>query len=252
MAHLDTSRSGLLFHPRLIRWLAPWINAQAAATLVGATEPLLARSRGGRGLLAAARSLLGAGLVLLIERELRGEDVPGANDNASGVAVCLQLASELAERPPESTRTVVLLTGCEESGSLGAQHFLRGRDTRDWLFLNFDNVGAGSLHYLAREGLARKWEADPGLAGLAGEIAAADPALGLAPAEGQIGLIYDATPVLARGGRALTFVAAVDGIIPNYHRPSDTSENVDPAAVGRALAVGRQMVAAIDSGEADA
>ena len=65
--------------------------------LLQGVEPVLggtrARPRGPGGLPPCA---LAAGLALLAERELRGEDVPGANDNASGVAVVAELAAELA------------------------------------------------------------------------------------------------------------------------------------------------------------
>ena len=97
-----------------------------------------------RILVAGARALVAVGAGTAAERELRGSDVPGANDNASGTAVCVELCREprraAARRAPGS---FVLLTGCEESGLLGAQAFLRARDTSGWLFLNFDNVGAG-------------------------------------------------------------------------------------------------------------
>jgi len=146
---------------------------------------------------------------------------------------------------------VILMSGCEEAGMLGAQAFLRSRDTREWLFLNFDNVGAGTLHFLEREGLIRKWQADPGLLSVARRLARERPELALSAAPGPIGLTYDATPVLARGGRALTLVAAVDGTIPNYHWPSDTAANVEADALERALATGRELVAAVDRGEAD-
>ena len=66
-----------------------------------------------------------------------------------------------------------------------------------------------------------------------------------------IGLTYDVTPVLARGGRGITLVAGDDGVIPNYHWPTDTPENLDPDSLVRALEVARRMVAAVDRGEAD-
>ena len=252
VCHLDTSRSGLLFHPRFVAHLNRWLLAQSAACITGAAEPLLGRFTAGRGLLAAARALLAAGLGLLVERELRGEDVPGASDNASGVAVVAELALELTASPLQHTRVVTLMTGCEESGLLGAQSFLRTRDTADWLFLNVDNVGGpATLRYTLREGLATKWDCDPALVTIAGGIAARRPELALAPTEGPIGLTYDATPVLARGGRAITLVAGDDGVIPNYHWPSDTPENLDPDSIGRTLEVAREMVAAIERGEAD-
>lgn len=251
VCHLDTSRSGLMFDPRFVRHLNPWLLAQSAACIAQATEPLLGGSRAGRRLLGAARALLAAGLGVLIEREVRGQDVPGASDNASGVAVVSELGLELAATPPESTRVVMLMTGCEEAGLLGAQSFLRSRDTSGWLFVNVDNVGGpATLRYTLREGLATKWDCDPSLVGIAGQIAA-DTEVGLAPSDGPIGLTYDVTPVLAAGGRGITLVAGDDGVIPNYHWPTDTPENLDPDSLVRTLEVTRRMVAAIDAGDAD-
>lgn len=252
MCHLDTSRSGWMFDPRFTPHLSRWLNLTSAAAGVQAAEPLLGGSRGGRRVLAAARAVLGANAALLAEREIRGEDVPGANDNASGVAVVATLALELARRPLGSTRVVVLMTGCEEAGTLGAQSFLRTHDTDGWLFLNFDNVGAGELRYLPQEGLARRWPADAKLQAIGAEIGAAPGEPAVRAAEGPIGLTYDATPVLARGGRAITFVAAgPGGEIPNYHWPTDVTANVEPQALDRAIATGRAMLERLDEGAAD-
>lgn len=252
IAHVDSSRSGLLFHPALGAQLNRWIALQSLATLLLPAEPLLARSAAGRPLLVAARAICAAGLGVLVERELRGVDVPGANDNASGVGAVVELAAEAAAEPLESTRIVVLISGCEESGLLGAQAFLRERETTGWLFLNFDSVGStATLRYTRAEGHVRKWRCDPALVALAESVAQARPELGLEAADGPIGLTYDATAALARGGRALTFVAGDRGRIPNYHQPSDTVANLDPRTLARAVATGREMIARIDRGEAD-
>lgn len=213
-------------------------------------EVVLGRSSGGRALLLLCRAVLAVGAALLAEREVRGTDSPGANDNASGVAVVAELAREIAAKPLRSTRVVVLMAGCEEAELLGTQAFLRSRDTAGWLFLNVDSVGGpGSLRYLPREGIVQKWDADPGLVAVA-ERAAADPELGLSAAEGPIGLTYDATAAMARGGRAITLVAERKGVIPNYHRPTDTADNLDPAVVERAFNAASAIVAAVDRGEA--
>jgi Zn-dependent M28 family amino/carboxypeptidase len=228
------------------------MTAQSVATALLAAEPLLSRVRFGRGALAAARAVCAVGLGLLAERELRGVDVPGANDNASGAAVATRLGMEYAAAPPESTRVVVLVCGCEESGLLGARAFLDAHDTSGWLFVNFDGVAApATLRYLPREGIGRTWPADERLQAVAEDVRSQRPELGLEPADAPIGLTYDATAVLARGGRALTLVAGDGGRIPNYHQPSDTVENLDPAALERALEVGRELVARIDRGAAD-
>jgi hypothetical protein len=242
-----------MFHPRLVGQMGRWITLNSALVAGGAVaEPLLARGRAGRAVLAAARAVLAGSLAILLERELRGVDVPGANDNASGCAVAASLASATAAAGGlRETRLVLCLTGCEEAGTLGAQALLGSRDTSEWLFLNFDNVGgAGTLRYLQREGVIAHWDADPGLTAAAEDVARRRPDLRMAPEDDPAGLTYDSSPILARGGRALT-LSVQDGFIPNLHLPTDTTANVDPDGVRRALEAGRELLAAVDSGAAD-
>ena len=254
VCHLDSSRSGLMFHRRFLPFLHRWIALQAAAFGAAVAGPLLRRLPGGRHLLRAAYGVLAAGLGLLVERELRGADVPGANDNASGVAAVATLAAELQAQPPASTRVVCLFTGCEEAGVLGADAFVRELDPdelRRWLFLNFDGVAApATLRFLRQEGVLRKWPADAHLARIAQRVSERRPELGLRGTDHNAGLTYDTTPVMARGGRAITF-STQDETIPNYHSSTDTVENLDPSALERAIEVGSEMIAAIDRGEAD-
>jgi hypothetical protein len=249
MSHLDSSRSGLIFHPRLVGLLGRWIALQALAGLAqGVLEPLIGGRRWGRRLLSLIRAPLAAGLCLLAERELRGVDVPGANDNASGCGVAAALAAELASDRLAATRVILLMTGCEEAGTLGASAFLDRHDTEGSLFLNFDNVGADRrVRFLRREGVLSKWPADPDLVRIAQSVADARPELRLAPEDDPAGLTYDSSPVLARGGRAMT-LSAQDGYIPNLHWPTDTVENLDRGGVARTLAVGREIIAAVDRG----
>jgi hypothetical protein len=149
VSHLDSSRSGLMFHPSLQPHLRRLLVLQGGAITAGSAEWLLSRFAAGRALLGAARLLAAAWLALLAERELRGQDVPGANDNASGVAVAARLLIEHLDGRLEGTRLVFLATGCEEAGLLGMHSFLRSHDTQGWLFLNLDNVGGpGTLRYL--------------------------------------------------------------------------------------------------------
>lgn len=252
MCHLDSSRSGLIFDPRFVRGLGALIAAQSVAVLAAALgEPLLGGSARGRRVVAAARAVSATGLALIAERELRGEDVPGANDNASGCAVAVTLAAELVSQPLQSTRVVLLMTGCEEAGTLGAQAFLREHETGGWLFLNFDNVGGdGSVRFLRREGVLAKWHADAGLIAAATTVADRRPELRMAPEDSPAGLTYDSSPVLAGGGRALT-LSVQDGYIPNLHWPTDTLANVDADGVSRTLEGGRELIREIDAGAAD-
>lgn len=70
---------------------------------------------------------------------------PGANDNASGVAMLLSLARYYAENQPEFT-TVFIAFGAEEIGLVGSGYFVRNSpfelDNIKFL-LNFDLAGTG-------------------------------------------------------------------------------------------------------------
>src|SRR6185503_7981511 len=140
----------------------------------------------GKALQAGALWGMVLSLGLLAERELRGVDVPGANDNASGAAVAAQLAAECAANPLEHTDVHLLVTSCEESGLLGAQAYARahGQDAAGTTFVNFDTVGGDvPLTYILQEGgPARSWPASPRLVQLAEAIARRRPELGLGPA----------------------------------------------------------------------
>jgi Peptidase family M28 len=252
VAHMDTSRSGLIFAPGLVGWMPAWIAASSGLVLLQALlEPFAGASRRVRAALLAIRSGLLGSLGLLAERELRGVDVRGANDNASGCGIVCSLAARLRTDPLESTRVVILITGCEESGTLGARAFRDSHDTEGWLFVNFDNVGGpGTVRFLRREGVIDKWDADPGLIAAAAEVAAARPELRMAPEDAPAGLTYDSSPIHAAGGRALT-ISVQDGSIPDLHQPSDVFANVSRDGVRRTLEAGAELVAAIDRGAAD-
>jgi hypothetical protein len=251
VSHMDTSRSGLIFHPTLAPHFHRLLSAVSLALAVQGAEGVLARSRAGRIALVSARAVLAGALVLLVEREIRGVDVPGANDNASGVAITAALATEIAAAPLDTTRLVLLVTGCEESGTLGAQAFLRAHDTSDWLFLNFDSVGGpATLRFLRREGLLRMYPADAALVSVAERVAAERPDLELEPTDTPAGLTYDTTSVLARGGRALS-ISAQDETIPNYHTSNDVPERLERDVLARALVTGREIIRAVERGEAD-
>jgi hypothetical protein len=247
-AHLDSTRAGLMFHPQIARFLPVLLQIPAVSSALVALGPLLRRSRIGRRTHAFAMGGVVFALAMLAEREFRGVDVPGASDNASGTGVAAQLAAEYAAAPLRHTRVDLLVTGCEESGLLGAQAYLRRRheQARRTTFINFDTVGGDvPLTYILREGVPVARPATARLVELAAELARRRPDLGLVPAKRTAGLPTDATAALARGCEAITFLAQ-GKTIPHYHWPSDTVENIAPRTVERSLTVGRELVAELD------
>ena len=252
------SRSGLLFHPALGPHLQPLDRGPVAGDdRARAAEPLAGAARRRAGpLIGAARAVVAAGLALLAERELRGEDVPGANDNASGAAAVVAAGRrgrrraarvDPARRPDRPAR--------EEAGLLGARAFLDAHETDDWLFLNFDGVGApATLRYLPREGVGRTWHADPAAARRSPSAIARTSA----PSSASSRSTRPIGPHLRRDRRARPRRA---GAHPGRRRrrpdpqlpPADAtpSRTSTATALGRALAVGRELIAMIDRGEAD-
>jgi hypothetical protein len=248
--HLDSTRSGLMFHPRVVPHLIRLLEIPAVSGLALAVGPVLRRLPGGRALNTAALAGIAFSAALLLERELAGEDVAGASDNASGAAVALQLAAECAAAPLEHTEVDVLITGCEESGMLGSQAYARRHRLRaaETTFLNIDTVGGDvPLTYIRREGTGRLTRPpSPRLIELLEQIAARQPGLGLEPAETTPGFPTDATPMRARGWEAVTLLAQ-GKTVPNYHWPTDTFDNVAPQTVQRTLETGRELLRALDA-----
>jgi len=248
VSHMDSSRSGLMFHPKVTPHLGNAVAAVGIGVFVQASAPFLRRFAPGRAIALFSRLLVAAGAGLVLEREIRGTDVPGANDNASGAGACLALASHFSANRLETTRLVVLVTGSEESGVFGIREFLDAHDTEGWDFINFDGVGADApLRVLSKEGGPLSvLRADPGLMEAAAAVGAEVPELEARPLENGSGLPYDATPVMARGGRAMTIVNQ-EGPIPNYHWPTDTTENISRSSFERAVNFAARLVMRLDS-----
>ena len=141
--------------------------------------------------------------------------MPGANDNASGVAGVLAVASQLARERPDGLEVVVLLCGCEESGMGGMAAWMRSEgsllDSATTLVLGLDTVGSGEPIVLSAEGGAwpvRYRETDVAFA----EVAAAG--VGVRLRRWRLGAWTD--PVLARLGGlpALSILSVRRGGLP--------------------------------------
>nr|WP_246351451.1 M28 family metallopeptidase [Deinobacterium chartae] len=131
---------------------------------------------------------------------------PGANDNASGVSVVLEVARSLRNRP-EAQRTWFVAFDGEEDGLRGSRAFVQqsAQVTRGLeAMLNFDMVGinAPGLSLGGSEELLR----------LARQV---DPGIGTFEDDGR----SDHSSFLDAGVPAVFFFRGID---PNYHQPGDT------------------------------
>lgn len=155
---------------------------------------------------------------------------PGANDNASGVAVALALAQALLEKPLAHTEVYLALTGCEEVGAYGMAAYLKQHAEKlgpETVYIILDQVGAGQIKFLTADGLLLKHKTHPQALRLAREIVAERPEL---EAYEGVGLAYtDALRATKRGLIALTLCTvpadeAASG--SNWHQMTDTLEYV--------------------------
>jgi hypothetical protein len=261
MAHYDAARTGYIFSKaskrirklpertrlalgpfRIFFWLglapllpilgarmagldATWLNAlQAVPTIV----------------------LIVAGF-LLIDIAL-SEIVPGAYDNASGVAAGLSAADELTTNPPENLDVWIVLAGSEESFCEGSRAFVRGHrkefDRATTAFLNVDSVSFGQVAYEVSQGPVISLPHDPQLIELCESLSTA----GQSARPIRHPLLDDAMSARIRRMRAITLRTTDEegNLAPWYHTDDDVPERVDGEALSRATDFLVSLVRLID------
>jgi len=164
---------------------------------------------------------------------------PGANDNASGVGVILEIARRLVRQPLDHTEVWLAFTGCEETGASGMSAFLDSHAKSlgdEAVYIILDEAGLGVLQYLTDDGLVIKRPTHPLALELARRVEAGLPGV----------------KVIARGGIAYTDAAVATkrklialslGCLPeaqpgqtsHWHQLSDTIDTIDPRALGDAM-----------------
>ncbi len=237
LAHIDSGRANLLFHPRLVRYHRLFFLLCFAA--LGALVVLLAIRWVSTALWLWYLQWIPAGylaiaVVLLLHSELFLPQVPGANDNASGVAALLRLAERIENL--QYTTLWLAATGCHESGMHGARQFLRQYPfPRDRTYVvNLDSVGHGQLALIVAEGMLVPRRTDPDLLELASQAEGADIAINGDPRTYHHGNT-DALVALMRRFRAISVTALHKGRPAYWHWPSDTLENLQPELPDRAV-----------------
>jgi len=233
VAHLDTHRTPLVFSGD--RWVKTFerlvpigMGFAVLLILLMATSLLLPMPI--LRWIALAPTGIAVGMLALMLQADCTRYSPGANDNASGVAVALAIAECLARQPLSQTPVWIVLTGCEEVGSYGANDFLcRHRaELGNGIWLTLDNIGSshGVPVYLSQETFLTTAKSDPELLRAVREIAVEHPQLGAHEVQ-MSGAYTDGAIGAKHGLRVLTFESHNEvGMLSDWHRPSDTVENV--------------------------
>lgn len=150
---------------------------------------------------------------------------PGADDNASGTAVMLELARHFASNPGSTGRSIIFIAfDAEESGLLGAERFLTEHDYFDTgkirMMFSLDMVGM----YEANNGLdLRGIGTLDGGVDLAREVALSS-GLQLSRVTSDIESRTDTRPF---GDVGIPAAQAFTGLKSPYHMPGDTYELLD-------------------------
>ena len=177
--------------------------------------------------------------------------VPGANDNASGVATVLRLAERYGE-DLEYFDVWVLFTGAGEGPLLGIRRWLRAHrrelDTSRTAFLCIDEVGLGTVRYLTKEGFAIAYPYHRSLLQLCRQVEDEDQEdrrYGVRPLVSRS--VTDAFAARRAGFPAVTVTCrnALD-YTPHHHLASDVPHNIDGDALDRAYRFCSELIELID------
>lgn len=193
--------------------------------------------------------LLVLSVPLLADVQL-GRAAPGANDNASGVAAALELADRFGGRL-EHFDVWVLFTGAADGMGLGMREWLRAHRgelrLERTVFLNLDQVGAGTVRYSTREGLVFSYPFHPQLVEICRELAEGDSDDGFGAKPLASRLTSDAHVARTKGYAATTIscLGALDHYA-HYRQPTDTPERIDGQSVERALGFASEAIERID------
>jgi hypothetical protein len=165
-----------------------------------------------------------------------GAVYPGADDNASGTAVVLELARAFATAGGASRTLVFVLFSGEEIGLLGSRHYVRNPTVpieRTVAMINLDMVGRLGDRPLGVGGVGTG-------GGLKTVVDDAGRQLGLALADRDApGGASDHAPFYQAGVPVLFFHT---GAHPDYHRPTDTADTIDADGLARVAAVAVRVI----------
>ena len=174
---------------------------------------------------------------LLIDIAL-SDIVPGAYDNASGVAAVLSAAEDLTANPPENLDVWIVLAGSEESFCEGSRAFVRSRrkelDRATTAFVNVDSVSFGEVAYEISQGPVISLPHDRQLIELCEALSDTGAGGGARPIRHP--LLDDAMPARVRRLRAITLRTTDErgNLAPWYHTHDDVPDRVDAEALSRA------------------
>jgi acetylornithine deacetylase/succinyl-diaminopimelate desuccinylase-like protein len=255
MAHHDAAPTGVVFDDsaqRKANDLLPDV-IEAIDTALPMWWPVIAGpALSAIGAVTGRRGLAGAGLVLSAGSAASFADiarhriVPGANDNLSGVAVLVAIAESLQAAPVEGLRVLLASCGAEEVLQGGVYGFVERHlkpldPSRTWV-LNVDSVGSPRLIMLEGEGpVVMEDYCGPAFRD---RVARAAADAGVELRRGMRARTSTDAVVTSHAGYPTATISSMTAWkgLSNYHKHTDTPENVDHGTVERAAALADAVV----------
>ncbi|WP_441289671.1 M20/M25/M40 family metallo-hydrolase [Sorangium sp. KYC3313] len=173
---------------------------------------------------------------------------PGADDNASGTAMLLEVARRFASLPERPARNLLFIAfGAEELGTIGSRHFVDHPPAPlaamkpVVAMINADMVGRMRDGKLLVDGLGTSpdWKAI---------VDDAARGLGLTLQFGVEG--FGASDHASFTASRVPIAFLFTGVHEDYHRPSDTADKINAAGVSRCSVLAARMALALSGRDA--
>ncbi len=196
---------------------------------------------------AAVASLLGSAMMLYVHDKY-GEDVRGANNNASGVATLLNLAEDMNTAPLEHSDVWLVALGNSYGSQEGIRHVLESapQTVSETYVINVQGVGCGQVHYLSKEGFMQTQAYGKALQTLAATLA---PKHALSPG------VYRGLPTPGfwpnqHGYPTLSLMGLENRIdAPHAWSEKDRHSEIDSESLEQVTAFTHEVLQALDSAD---
>ncbi len=170
-------------------------------------------------------------------QEDKGKIHPGADDNASGVAVLIELATVLSKNAAPERNVVFVAFSGEEAGKKGSKHYVSNQDqfptAQTMAMINLDTVGRLDNKNLLvlGAGSAREWvhifRGAGFVTGVNIEVVSEE---------------LDSSDQKSFQEAGIPAVQLFSGPHLDYHRPTDTLDKIDPDGLVKVAMVGKEAV----------
>ncbi len=161
----------------------------------------------------------------------------GADDNASGVSILIELAQTMAKTLKPKRTIVFIATSAEEAGLIGSRYFVAHKSDyfKSQIFANINLDTDGSLFdkklIVLNANTAKEWKfifmGTDYTTGIATEIIEKN-----LDASDQVAFIENKIPA----------IQLFTGATENYHRPSDTFDKIDSKGLVKVATVTKEVV----------